>query len=76
MFLSLQVLDEPGSDEEDEHESDEHDEERGLADEVVEALALWVQKRDAVRLHDRPDDSGEDGERAEELDSDDPAVPP
>ena len=49
--------------------------ERGLADEVVEALALCVQKRDAVGLHDRPDDAGEDGERAEELDSDDPAVP-
>jgi hypothetical protein len=43
----------------------EQNEERRLDDEPPESLPVRVQKRDAIRLHDRPDDAGEHRHRAD-----------
>src|SRR5262249_31799400 len=75
-IVLLQVLDEPRRDEEDEDETDDDDEQRRLRDVVVEPLPVRVEECDPVRLRDRPDHSGEDRERAEQLHGNDPTLPP
>src|SRR5712691_8095380 len=51
-----------------EEQPDRDHEQRRLDHEPPEPLAAWVQKRDPLRLRERPEDSGERGRRAEQCD--------
>src|SRR5215471_15580647 len=72
-LASLEILHQPGRDQECEERADEHDEQGRLREEVVEALTVRVQERDAVGLSHRPHQPGEDRERPEQLHGEDPA---
>jgi hypothetical protein len=65
MALSLEIFDEAGRYQECEHEPDERHEKRRLDEEVVEALPVRVEERDAVGLDEGPDEAAGDRQRAE-----------
>src|SRR5439155_3141165 len=52
----LEVLEQSGHDDEVEEEADCDHEQRRLDEEPPEALAVWMQQGDPVRLHDGPDE--------------------
>jgi hypothetical protein len=61
----LQVFEQAGHDGEVEEEPDCDHEQRRLDEQPPEALAVRVQDRQPVRLHDRPDRAGQRGQRTE-----------
>src|SRR5262249_41783214 len=65
-ILFLEVGDQRPSHRDREEQPGRHHEQRRLDHEPPEPLAGWVQKRQPVRLDERPDEPGEDSERPEQ----------
>src|SRR5205823_11961179 len=64
-MLILEVVEQSGHDDEVEEEADRDDEQRRLDEEPPEPLAMRMQQRDPVRLHDGPDEPRQRRCRAE-----------
>src|SRR5690349_19749447 len=64
-IVILEVLQQTRHDDEVEEEPGRDNEQRRLDEQPPEALPVWMEQGDAVRLHERPDHTAERGRRPE-----------